>query len=76
MVEGQRPDLTFIDTQPMTYSWYLKKQRQRFDDLIFPGSRYGLQGPDTFKMADLVKSNPNKSFFGCINLQGHDLQNT
>ena len=59
LVEKVRPDLTFIDTQPMTYDWYLKNQGERFSHLDFPGSKYRLEGDNTFSMADLIKANPS-----------------
>lgn len=59
LVENVRTDLTFIDTQPMTYDWYLKNQGERFSHLNFPGSKYRLEGDNTFSMADLIKANPS-----------------
>ena len=53
LIEEKRPDLIFIDTQPMTYSWYLKKQAHRFTQLKFPAQKYRLRGE--FLLENLYK---------------------
>lgn len=70
LVLKSRPDLTFIDTQPMTYEWYLKKQKHRFHGLNFgSGKKYHIDGSlGTISLQHLIRMNPQKQFYGCINL--------
>ena len=56
LIEQKRDDLQFVDTQPMTYIWYLKYQRKRFN-LSFPGDKYSLdRKPGSFSLQDLIRS--------------------
>ena len=69
LVLKSRPDLTFIDTQPMTYPWYLKKQKHRFDLNFGSGKKYHIDGSlGTVSLKHLIRMNPHKQFYGCINL--------
>ena len=69
LVLKSRPDLTFIDTQPMTYPWYLKKQKHRFDLNFGSGKKYHIDGSlGTISLKHLIRMNPHKQFYGCINL--------
>ena len=56
LIEANRKDLQFVDTQPMTYTWYLKYQRKRFN-LSFPGDKYSLDRKSgSFSLQDLIRS--------------------
>ena len=56
LIEKRRSDVYFIDTQPMTYTWYLKNQRERFP-FNFPGDKYSLdQKAGSFSLQDLIRS--------------------
>ena len=69
LVLKSRPDLIFIDTQPMTYQWYLKKQKHRFNLNFGSGKKYHIDGrPGTISLKQLIRMNPDKQFYGCINL--------
>ena len=69
LVLKSRPDLTFIDTQPMTYEWYLKKQKHRFGLNFGTGKKYHIDGSlSTISLKHLIRMNPHKQFYGCINL--------
>ena len=69
LILKSRPDLTFIDTQPMTYTWYLKKQKHRFDVNFGSGKKYHIDGSlGTVSLQHLIRMNPHKQFYGCINL--------
>ena len=69
-VGKQRPDCSFIDTQPMTYPWYIKMLGHHFAEITFPGKRYHLQRKaDDFTLAEFIRKNPKRNIFGCIGLQ-------
>ena len=55
-IEPKRDDLQFVDTQTMTYTWYLNYRRKRFN-LSFPGNKYSLdREPGSFSLQDLIRS--------------------
>ncbi|CAG5079772.1 Oidioi.mRNA.OKI2018_I69.PAR.g9362.t1.cds [Oikopleura dioica] len=70
IAEKRRPDCSFIDTQPMTYPWYIKMLGHHFPGINFPGKRYHLEGkPGDFSLSDFIRKNAERNIFGCIGLQ-------
>ncbi|XP_038633308.1 transmembrane protein 260 isoform X2 [Scyliorhinus canicula] len=64
--EGQRPDLSLVDQEMMTYDWYLLKLAKHLPHVHFPGHRWNLvnqvdpAGTVTFNLHHLL--NANKEF--------------
>ncbi|XP_054827809.1 transmembrane protein 260 [Eublepharis macularius] len=76
--EGMRPDVSLVDQEMMTYSWYLPKLAKHLPGVLFPGDRWnpveGLlpDGSITFNLHHFLKVNKHKEAFVCIGLHEGD----
>ncbi|XP_078426757.1 transmembrane protein 260 isoform X3 [Cetorhinus maximus] len=76
--EGQRPDLSLVDQEMMTYDWYLPKLAKHLPHVHFPGHRWNPisqedpAGTVTFNLHHLLSANRDKEIFVCIGLHEGD----
>lgn len=76
--EKQRPDLSLVDQEMMTYNWYLPKLAKHLPIVRFPGNRWqpvdmeGSAGIVTFNLHQLFIENRDKEIFVCIGLHEGD----
>ncbi|XP_038633306.1 transmembrane protein 260 isoform X1 [Scyliorhinus canicula] len=76
--EGQRPDLSLVDQEMMTYDWYLLKLAKHLPHVHFPGHRWNLvnqvdpAGTVTFNLHHLLNANKEREIFVCIGLHEGD----
>ncbi|XP_041072977.1 transmembrane protein 260 isoform X1 [Carcharodon carcharias] len=76
--EGQRPDLSLVDQEMMTYDWYLPKLAKHLPHVHFPGhhwnpvSQEDPAGTVTFNLHHLLSANRDKEIFVCIGLHEGD----
>ncbi|XP_072882733.1 protein O-mannosyl-transferase TMEM260 isoform X1 [Hemitrygon akajei] len=76
--EGQRPDLSMVDQEMMTYDWYLPKLAKHLPNVHFPGNRWHpvdreeSAGIVTFNLHRLFNENREKEIFVCIGLHEGD----
>ncbi|XP_051889316.1 transmembrane protein 260 [Pristis pectinata] len=77
--EKQRPDLSLVDQEMMTYNWYLPKLAKHLPNVRFPGNRWqpvdkeNSAGIVTFNLNQLFNENGDKEIFVCIGLHEGDL---
>ncbi|XP_069785463.1 protein O-mannosyl-transferase TMEM260 isoform X2 [Narcine bancroftii] len=76
--EQQRPDLSLVDQEMMTYNWYLPKLAKHLPHVYFPGNSWQpVHGEDsaqivTFNLHHLFSENKDKDIFVCIGLHEGD----
>ncbi|XP_060700544.1 protein O-mannosyl-transferase TMEM260 isoform X2 [Hemiscyllium ocellatum] len=76
--EGQRPDVSLVDQEMMTYNWYLPKLAKHLPHVHFPGNRWNpiiqedSAGTVTFNLHHLLNENRDKEVFVCIGLHEGD----
>ncbi|XP_043570486.1 transmembrane protein 260 isoform X3 [Chiloscyllium plagiosum] len=76
--EGQRPDVSLVDQEMMTYNWYLPKLAKHLPHVHFPGNRWNpiiqedSAGTVTFNLHHLLNENRDKEIFVCIGLHEGD----
>ncbi|XP_067860542.1 protein O-mannosyl-transferase TMEM260 [Heptranchias perlo] len=76
--EGQRPDVSLVDQEMMTYDWYLPKLAKHLPSVYFPGTHWKpVEGADsagtgTFNLHRLLNENSNREIFVCIGLHEAD----
>ncbi|XP_067913913.1 protein O-mannosyl-transferase TMEM260 [Heterodontus francisci] len=76
--EGQRPDLSLVDQEMMTYDWYLPKLAKHLPRIHFPGYRWNpvnqedSAGTVMFNLHHLLSENRDREIFVCIGLHEGD----
>ncbi|XP_078081582.1 transmembrane protein 260 isoform X3 [Mustelus asterias] len=76
--EGERPDLSLVDQEMMTYDWYLPKLAKHLSHVHFPGHQWNpinqvdRAGAVTFNLHDLLIANKDREIFVCIGLHEGD----
>ncbi len=66
---GMRPDVTVLDQELLTYSWYVAR---RPAGVVFPGGRWDPGQPGAFSLAELLAANPSRPFFAAGSLKPGD----
>ncbi|XP_052001796.1 transmembrane protein 260-like [Xyrauchen texanus] len=73
--QGLRPDLSLVDQEMMTYSWYVAKLQKHFPRVKFPGRWWDPVNPaekKTFSIEQFLKHNMHRPVFVCIGLTEGD----
>uniref|UniRef100_A0A4W3JVX4 Transmembrane protein 260 n=1 Tax=Callorhinchus milii TaxID=7868 RepID=A0A4W3JVX4_CALMI len=76
--EGQRPNISLVDQEMMTYEWYLPKLAKHLPGVHFPGNRWQpmeetfSDGTITFNLHRFLNENKHKEIFVCIGLHEGD----
>jgi hypothetical protein len=61
--EGVRTDVTVLDQELLTKSWYVARAVREHPDLAFPGTRYDPAAPDGFSMRAFLDANAGRRPF-------------
>uniref|UniRef100_A0A672QU56 Transmembrane protein 260 n=1 Tax=Sinocyclocheilus grahami TaxID=75366 RepID=A0A672QU56_SINGR len=73
--QGLRPDLSLVDQEMMTYSWYVGKLQKRLPGVTFPGRWWdpvNTVEKKTFSIEQFLKHNMHRPVFVCIGLTEGD----
>ncbi|XP_037397801.1 transmembrane protein 260 isoform X2 [Pygocentrus nattereri] len=73
--QGLRPDLSLVDQEMMTYSWYVSKLQQHFPGVKFPGHLWdpvNTEEKNSFNIEQFLQHN-TQPVFVCIGLSEGDL---
>ncbi|XP_060557049.1 protein O-mannosyl-transferase TMEM260-like isoform X2 [Ruditapes philippinarum] len=79
LCEDDRPDVTVLDQELMTYPWYVPMLRHTYPNVTFPGHHMEAQtgildnGQQVFNFKTFLDANINRRpIIGCIGMQGHE----
>ncbi|CAM4643396.1 unnamed protein product [Leuciscus chuanchicus] len=73
--QGLRPDLSLVDQEMMTYSWYVAKLQKHLPGVTFPGRWWdpvNTTEKKTFSIEQFLKHNMHRPVFVCIGLTEGD----
>ncbi|MCI4382697.1 hypothetical protein PGIGA_G00017720 [Pangasianodon gigas] len=73
--QGLRPDLSLIDQEMMTYSWYVPKLQQHLPGVKFPGRVWdpvNTEQKNSFNIEQFIQHNIHRPMFLCIGLSEGD----
>ncbi|KAK2878589.1 hypothetical protein Q8A67_019380 [Cirrhinus molitorella] len=73
--QGLRPDLSLVDQEMMTYSWYVAKLQKHLPGVTFPGRWWdpvNAVEKKTFSIEQFLKHNMHRPVFVCIGLTEGD----
>ncbi|XP_030642873.1 transmembrane protein 260 [Chanos chanos] len=72
---GLRPDLSLVDQEMMTYSWYVAKLHKHLPGVKFPGHHWdpvNAEEKNTFSLEQFLHHNLQRPVFVCIGLPEGD----
>lgn len=79
LCENDRPDLTVLDQELLTYPWFVTKLKHAFPSVVFPGHHMETQtghldnGQLVFNFKTFLDANINRRpIIGCIGMQRHE----
>ncbi|KAI1895546.1 hypothetical protein AGOR_G00107360 [Albula goreensis] len=73
--QGMRSDVSLVDQEMMTYSWYVAKLGQHHDRVHFPGRWWDpvqKEEKNTFSLEQFLVHNSQRDVFACIGLPEGD----
>ncbi|KAK3538255.1 hypothetical protein QTP70_033068 [Hemibagrus guttatus] len=73
--QGLRPDLSLVDQEMMTYSWYVLKLQQHLPGVKFPGQVWDpviTEQKNSFNIEQFIQHNIHRPLFVCIGLSEGD----
>ncbi|XP_027028626.2 transmembrane protein 260 isoform X1 [Tachysurus fulvidraco] len=73
--QGLRPDLSLVDQEMMTYSWYVPKLQQHLSGVKFPGRVWDpviTEQKNSFNIEQFIRHNIHRPVFVCIGLSEGD----
>ncbi|XP_019909376.1 transmembrane protein 260 isoform X2 [Esox lucius] len=73
--QGLRPDVSLVDQEMMTYSWYVAKLGQHHRGVHFPGRWWDpvqTEKEDTFSLEQFLSYNTQRPLLACIGLPDGD----
>ncbi|XP_066537295.1 protein O-mannosyl-transferase TMEM260 isoform X2 [Hoplias malabaricus] len=74
--QGLRPDLSLVEQEMMTYSWYVPKLQQHLPGVKFPGRLWdpvNTKEKNSFNIEQFLQHNMHRPVFVCIGLTEGDL---
>uniref|UniRef100_A0A8B9LUB3 Transmembrane protein 260 n=1 Tax=Astyanax mexicanus TaxID=7994 RepID=A0A8B9LUB3_ASTMX len=72
---GLRPDISLVDQEMMTYSWYVPKLHQHLHGVKFPGHLWdpvNTEEKNSFSIEQFLQKNMHRPVFACIGLSEGD----
>ncbi|XP_072545627.1 protein O-mannosyl-transferase TMEM260 isoform X2 [Salminus brasiliensis] len=73
--QGLRPDVSLVDQEMMTYSWYVSKLHHHLPGVRFPGRLWdplNTEKKNSFNIEEFLQHNTQRPVFACIGLSEGD----